>query len=207
MLETVSRILFFISSCALVPVILALISLAGWMLLVLGGLCREAWTRLALKRGLGDRLNRLHGPDPRAAAQQVVDRAASLAASGFVARYLRACWIRPACDLVASNTVDEIELEMTRLVAGLSTIARLGPMLGLAGTLIPLGPGLVSLSRGDVAGLAGQLVVAFSTTIVGLLIGTAAFSCAHVRRGWYARDLATIVFLEQVRVGDEAVRT
>ncbi|HOA72072.1 MAG TPA: MotA/TolQ/ExbB proton channel family protein [Phycisphaerae bacterium] len=202
-----SRILFFISGCALLPVMVALLVLAGWMLLVLGGLCREAWTRFALRRAIGDRLNDLHGSDPRAAAQHVADRAAPLASGGFIPRYLRACWIRPAAAHVASHVVDEIELEMARSVAGLSTIARLGPMLGLAGTLIPLGPGLVSLSRGDVAGLAGQLVVAFSTTIVGLLIGMAAFSCAHIRRGWYARDLATILFLEQVRAGEEAMRT
>ena len=64
-------------------------------------------------------------------------------------------------------------------------LARIGPMLGLMGTLIPLGPGLAALGRGDVARLAQAVTVAFDTTVMGLLVGVLAFSTGRLRRRWY----------------------
>lgn len=76
------------------------------------------------------------------------------------------------------------EGELTRDVNRVRALVRLGPSLGLAGTLIPLGPGLLALSEGDLGTLAGQLVLAFSTTVIGLLIGgvgyVVALSRAHL---------------------------
>ena len=39
-------------------------------------------------------------------------------------------------------------------------------MLGLMGTLIPMGPALVGLSTGDIASMAYNMQVAFATTAV-----------------------------------------
>ncbi len=64
-------------------------------------------------------------------------------------------------------------------------LARCGPILGLMGTLIPLGPGLTALGDGDIAVLAAALRVAFDTTVVGLLVGLVAFVMSRVRRRWY----------------------
>jgi hypothetical protein len=64
-------------------------------------------------------------------------------------------------------------------------IARLGPMLGLMGTLIPLGPGLAALASGDVATLAAQVTVAFDTTVTGLAAGVLGFVGGRLRRRWY----------------------
>jgi biopolymer transport protein ExbB/TolQ len=199
MLDPITKILFAVSTGALVPVILALLAMAAWTLLLLGGLLSELLARAAARRALTAARSGLHGRDPHAAARQLAHAAAHLPPAGFLTRYLQSCWTPAEDDVTASRTVDDIELAMLRATARLSAAARLGPMLGLAGTLIPLGPGLVSMARGDVAGLAAQLVIAFSTTIVGLLVGVIAFSCAHIRRGWYAGDLADILFLEDIR--------
>ncbi|MCB9763663.1 MAG: MotA/TolQ/ExbB proton channel family protein [Alphaproteobacteria bacterium] len=64
-------------------------------------------------------------------------------------------------------------------------LARVGPMLGLMGTLIPLGPGLAALGRGDVAVLAQAVTVAFDTTVMGLLVGILGFATGRLRRRWY----------------------
>lgn len=64
-------------------------------------------------------------------------------------------------------------------------LARSGPILGLMGTLIPLGPGLNALGQGNLDQLATALSVAFDTTVVGLLVGLTAYSCARIRRRWY----------------------
>ncbi len=64
-------------------------------------------------------------------------------------------------------------------------LARGGPILGLMGTLIPLGPGLTALSSGNIDILATALSVAFDTTVVGLLVGLVAYAISRMRRRWY----------------------
>jgi biopolymer transport protein ExbB/TolQ len=64
-------------------------------------------------------------------------------------------------------------------------LAKLGPMFGLLGTLIPLGPGIIALGRGDTYTLSLSLLTAFDTTIAGL-IAAAAFVISAVRKKWYS---------------------
>lgn len=64
-------------------------------------------------------------------------------------------------------------------------IARMGPMLGLMGTLIPLGPGLAALGRGELDVLAQAVTVAFNTTVLGLFAGIIGFLLGRLRRRWY----------------------
>jgi biopolymer transport protein ExbB/TolQ len=69
-------------------------------------------------------------------------------------------------------------------------ITRLAPMLGLMGTLIPLGPGLAALGDGDVKILSTAMSVAFDTTVLGLLCGMIGFVIARLRRRWYDKALS-----------------
>lgn len=69
-------------------------------------------------------------------------------------------------------------------------ITRLAPMLGLMGTLIPLGPGLAALGEGDVKILSTAMSVAFDTTVLGLLAGMVGFVIARLRRRWYDKALS-----------------
>ena len=64
-------------------------------------------------------------------------------------------------------------------------LARVGPMLGLMGTLIPLGPGLAALGRGELEVLAEAVTLAFDTTVMGLLTGMVGFVLGRLRRRWY----------------------
>lgn len=68
-------------------------------------------------------------------------------------------------------------------------ITRISPMLGLMGTLIPLGPGLAALGDGDVKILSTAMLVAFDTTVLGLLAGMIGFVIARLRRRWYDNAL------------------
>ena len=69
-------------------------------------------------------------------------------------------------------------------------LTRLAPMLGLMGTLIPLGPGLAALGEGDVKILSSAMSVAFDTTVLGLLAGLTGFIISRLRRRWYDRALS-----------------
>lgn len=64
-------------------------------------------------------------------------------------------------------------------------LARVAPMLGLMGTLIPLGPGIAALSRGQFDVLADAVSIAFDTTVVGLAVGIVGFVIGRLRRRWY----------------------
>ena len=71
-------------------------------------------------------------------------------------------------------------------------IARIGPTLGLMGTLIPMGPGLAALGAGDINTLASSLTVAFNTTIVGIGSGALCYVLGKIRSGWYDRYLSDL---------------
>ena len=71
-------------------------------------------------------------------------------------------------------------------------ITRIGPTLGLMGTLIPMGPGLAALGAGDINTLASSLTVAFNTTIVGIGSGALCYVIGKIRSGWYERYLSDL---------------
>ena len=64
-------------------------------------------------------------------------------------------------------------------------LARIPPMLGLMATIIPLGPGLAALGRGQPAELASAVTVAFDATVLGLIAGIAGLVIGKLRRRWY----------------------
>lgn len=63
--------------------------------------------------------------------------------------------------------------------------AKLGPMFGLLGTLIPLGPGIVALGQGDTSKLSESLGIAFDTTIAGVIAAAIASVVSTIRKRWY----------------------
>jgi len=74
----------------------------------------------------------------------------------------------------------------------LRVLVRLGPSLGLMCTLIPMTTGLAALSQGDMSRLSSDLVIAFSTTVVGLAIGVIAYILYTFRARWLEHDLETL---------------
>ncbi|MEM7415326.1 MAG: MotA/TolQ/ExbB proton channel family protein [Gemmatimonadota bacterium] len=92
----------------------------------------------------------------------------------------------------AHRLLADTEAGFARRLERTDILARLGPALGLAGTLIPLGPGLSGLQRGDVSVLASALTVAFDTTVLGLVVGVVAFVLSRVRRRWYESELDSL---------------
>ena len=76
------------------------------------------------------------------------------------------------------------EEKVRRTVNPSRTLVKVGPSLGLLGTLIPMGTSLASLAAGNLEAMAAQMVVAFTTTIIGLACGTVAYVVAVIRQNW-----------------------
>ena len=76
------------------------------------------------------------------------------------------------------------EEKARRTVGPSRTLVKVGPSLGLLGTLIPMGTSLAALAGGNLEAMAAQMVVAFTTTIIGLACGTVAYAVTVVRQNW-----------------------
>ena len=95
------------------------------------------------------------------------------------------------------STISELqkiceEEKIDKSLRNTDIITRVGPTLGLMGTLIPLGPGLAALGAGDVNTLADALTIAFDTTVVGIGSGALCYFISKIRRGWYDQYLSDL---------------
>ena len=83
-------------------------------------------------------------------------------------------------------------------------VSKLAPMLGLMGTLIPLGPGIMALGQGDTYTLSVSLLTAFDT-IAGLIAAAFCLVISTVRRRWYAGYMADLeTLMDCVLEGENA---
>lgn len=71
-------------------------------------------------------------------------------------------------------------------------VAKLGPMFGLLGTLIPLGPGIMALGNGDTFTLSQSLLTAFDTTIAGLSSAAVVTVISTIRKTWYSNYMSIL---------------
>ncbi len=87
---------------------------------------------------------------------------------------------------------DDLELTIMRRLEWLRIVSRTAPMLGLVATMIPMGPALLALSRGEAASVGENLVVAFSAVILALVAASITFFILTIRRRWLLEELRGI---------------
>lgn len=175
--DSLETFLYQLSALFFYPVILALLILLGRLFYSLGNFCREAFQRVR-GRGL---ISRFAGSIRNLPEGEPRQRELALA------ELLRAA-----------------EQRSVRPIQQARYSVKMGPTLGLIGTLTPMAKALSSLSEGNLAGLSSQMITAFSTTVLGLIIGSIAFSILHVRLKWQRQDLHALSVLaeEKLRMAD-----
>lgn len=82
-----------------------------------------------------------------------------------------------------------MELELVRRLDRIRFVIKLGPALGLMGTLIPMGISLAALAEGNIPKMAGSMVTAFTATVAGLGAGALAYMIAMPRERWLRADV------------------
>ena len=94
-----------------------------------------------------------------------------------------------------NKALADFDFESQRRLGRTRMLVRAGPALGLMGTLIPLSPALTGLANGDTRTLSHDLRIAFSVTVVGLLIGAVAFAISLSRDRLYGQDLSDLQYV------------
>lgn len=151
------------------PVLLGLLGLAGAMLVALGMFAREAWDRSRGRRRAleADRAELAAVPSALAADEQA----------------LRIEEVLQRCDRRRWRSLNRLRLAV-----------RVGPSLGLMGTLIPMADALQGLADGNLPALASNMVTAFAATVIGLTISVVAYLVSAARENWVRADAAALAF-------------
>lgn len=194
---SVEDIIFRVASALKVPVLVAALLALAFVLAEVGALCIEFWRRRGRSEegveaaATGAKEALAQGDRPLAAGWLQ-----GIAWSGAMSRALGALLTHASDGLAASNrmakSLAEYDLRSMRRLERTRMLVRAGPALGLMGTLIPLSPALSGLAEGNVKQLTDNLRVAFSVTVLGLLIGAIAFGISLMRDRLYAQDLSDL---------------
>ena len=185
----ITDILYWISSGLLVPVILILIFFFLRSLLLLGGFFSQYLTmrksgmllQKEVKQLTADNLYTLSDHLPKGKLPVVTCISKMLENRNSPAK--------------VTFLLDEYECLVERELETPKMFTKMGPMLGLMGTLIPMGPALVGLSSGDIASMAYNMQVAFATTVIGLFAGGIGFVVKAVKQRWYRRDMGMLNYI------------
>jgi biopolymer transport protein ExbB/TolQ len=198
MMDAVQHILYALSNALLFPALLGILGMAVWTMLLFGGFVREWFTRPAVRKLLRETrrsVQRATVLPPEEVDREGLARRLGDGSSGLPARFIFI--LRQDVSEVPNyeKALDDLEGEVAAALARLTWLTRVAPMLGLMGTLIPLGPALTGLASGNVAVLSSNLVVAFTATVLGVLIGCCSFSMALVRKHWYQHDMGELEYI------------
>lgn len=185
--------MFWISTGLLVPVVVLLIALFFRSLLLVGSFFGQYMSIRKTDRLIREQMQTLTPDNLSALAGQLPAKSTSLVVV-YMKRILDAQESSPQVQRLLAN----FEIAADKDLATSKTLTKLGPILGLMGTLIPMGPALVGLSTGDIASMAYNMQVAFATTVIGLFAGAIGFLTQQVKQRWYLQDMTNLDFLAEL---------
>ena len=194
-------ILYWISTGLLVPDIVLLIVLFGRALLLVGSFYGQYLSIRKTEALLRNELNALTPATVMELADKLPEKSSSLVIS-YIRQVLQAHESPAQIQRLLAN----FEIAADKDLAISKTLTKLGPILGLMGTLIPMGPALAGLASGDIASMAYNMQIAFATTVVGLVAGAVGFLTQQVKQRWYLQDMTNLEFLSELLNEKRAAR-
>jgi biopolymer transport protein ExbB/TolQ len=193
-------VIFEIAEALRVPVLILTVLALAVVLVELGGffveLSRRRRRDITRLRSVAESTRRVlvEGGGAERARRELATVAWSVSMGRTLARLVDD-WGKPDAESMMSKALVEHDFVSLRRLERTRILVRAGPALGLMGTLIPLSPALAGLAAGDVQELSENLRVAFSVTVIGLLIGAIAFGISLVRDRLYSQDLSDLEFV------------
>lgn len=189
----ISDILYWISTGLLVPVIVLLILMFIRSLLLIGSFFGQYLSMRRTGALLKGEFDKLDASNIQDLEERLPKKNTSLVVT-YIGRILKV----KDSEAQVERLLGEYEVEADKDLSTSKTLTKMGPMLGLMGTLIPMGPALVGLAAGDIASMAYNMQVAFATTVVGLFAAGIGFVTQQVKQRWYRQDMTNLEFLAEL---------
>jgi biopolymer transport protein ExbB/TolQ len=195
----IDTVIFHVASVLQVPVLILALLALGVVIYELGSYAIELRGR--------SRRNFTALSDGAEKAHQALAEGDRAAAAAAVSTLPRSPAMRRTLDFIVAHArtdsgdhqlnkaLADFDFDSQRRLARTRLLVRAGPALGLMGTLIPLSPALTGLANGNTSALSQNLRIAFSVTVVGLLIGAVAFGLSLSRDRMYGQDLSDLEYI------------
>jgi biopolymer transport protein ExbB/TolQ len=186
-MESLYQILNLVATALLIPTIIGLLFLFIRALLLIGTFYGNYADRAKFRKNIKPALQQLER------GEADIDLAARK-------RHLMSKYLQQMIDVEwhgirAEKLLTEMQMEYKKQLEPLKILMRSGPMLGLMGTLIPMGPALAGLASGDIGSMALNMQLAFSTTVLGIFIGLSAFVLLEIQKRWANEDFSELEYL------------
>lgn len=198
--QGIEQVIYVIARALLYPVLISAIICLVWVLVELGWLGYEIYLRKRYRdlerleaRAIWARQAFINGR-PSEAYNYLAQNRYSLVVVNFLYELIRNYQTAQIPEKPV-KLLEEYEFRTQQRLSKTRILVRVGPMLGLMGTLIPLSPALTALAEGDTQLLATNLRVAFSVTVLGLLIGGLAYLISAVRERMYSQDISDLEYM------------
>lgn len=191
----ISDILYWISTGLLVPVIVLLIILFARAILLTGSFYGQYVSIRKTEALLRNELGTLTSTTVSELSSRLPEKSRSL-----VIMYMRQILDSRDTPAQVQRLLANFEIAADKDLAISKTLTKMGPILGLMGTLIPMGPALAGLASGDIASMAYNMQIAFATTVVGLVAGAVGFLTQQVKQRWYLQDMTNLEFISELLI-------
>ncbi len=192
-MEVISKVLFWVANSLLIPDIIILLFLFARSLLLIGSFYNQFMVKRKNDKELNDKIKNLSITNIDMLKSSLPEKDNSL----FV-RYLRDLLTTPASDAYSDYLISNFENEAEKDASLSKLLAKMGPVLGLIGTLIAMSPALVGLSTGDISGMAYNMQVVFATTVVGLVVSAVGLVTLQFKQRWYAKDVNNLDYVSRI---------
>lgn len=192
-MEIISKSLFWVANSLLIPDIILLLLLFGRSILLIGGFYNQFMTKRKTDRLLADRIKTLTPEGINTLHELLPAQNNSL----FIT-YLRDLLTSSPSEAYSDYLLSGFENKSEKDLSISRLLAKIGPVLGLIGTLIAMSPALVGLSTGDIAGMAYNMQIVFATTVIGLVISAIGLVTLQIKQRWYTAELNRLDYVARV---------
>ncbi len=190
-MEQITNILYWLSTGLMIPVTLVLIFFFLRSVLMIGGFYGAYISRTKINVKLNKQINKNNCAELMASLDSYDSAKSPLVASLLKIRDIN------SDSAMIDKIVGDYEIIADKELGRSKLLVKLGPMLGLMGTLIPMGPALVGLATGDISSMASNMQVAFATTVIGIIIGAIGFVTLQVKQRWVADDMNILDYVSE----------
>lgn len=188
-MDQITNILYWLSTGLLIPVTVFLIFFFLRSIILVGGFYGTYLSRNKVNVLLNKKID-------EGDISEILDSLSEKEEKhAIIITYLNRVCKHKSDAIMLDKILGDYEIVSDKELGKSKLLVKIGPMLGLMGTLIPMGPALVGLATGDISSMASNMQVAFATTVVGIIIGAIGFITLQVKQRWMADDINILEYV------------